>query len=204
MLLSAAALVLAGCAAHQYAAPAGAGDSVSYGNPPATTTTAPTSSSSVPPAPTTASATHNQADVTFVGDVVLLRQQAVQLGTLGASKGTNSDLKALANSLADEQYPAVDTLTGWLTQWGASVPSSTSTVTGLLSSSQLEQLEGLSGSAFDTKWVQDMTANHQAVATAAGTEASSGQNTQAKQVAQNLVTAEQDELTQLSALNVQG
>ena len=207
MLLSATVLGLAGalsgCANHEEAAAPGAGDSVSYGMPPATTAAAAASGAATEPtaAPTRADATHNQADVTFLNSVVLLRQQAVQLGFLGASNATGTNLKTLATTISGERYPALDTLIGWLTQWGQPTPSATtSQVTGLLTSAQITQLQGLKGTAFDGKLVSDLVANHQAVIGAANTEVSTGGNPQAQEVARNLVTLENTELTQLNAL----
>ena len=209
MLLSATVLGLAGalsgCANHEEAAAPGAGDSASYGMPPATPVGAGDTSGEPSAAPTQAGTQHSQADVTFLNSVVLLRQQAAQLGFMGVSSATNSGLKTLSQTISGERYPALDTLTGWLTQWGQPTPSATTTqVTGLLTSAQITQLQGLKGSAFDSKLVSDLVANHQAIISAANTEVSSGTNAQAQQVAQNLVTAETTELNQLNALGVTG
>lgn len=190
---------LSACAVHEQAAPPGAGQSQSFGMP------APGAGGSGVTAPAQADAQHNQADVAFVNSVVLLRQQAVQLGYLGKSNATDAKLKTLSGTFSTEQYPALDTLIGWLGQWGAPSPSPTATpVSGLLSPADLQQLQGLKGSAFDTKLVADLLANHQAVLAAVNTELSTGSNPQAKQVAQVLGSGEQAEINQLNALGTQG
>lgn len=210
MLLSATVLgltgTLSGCANHEEAAAPGAGHSASYGMPPATTAAASGGAAGEPSAaPTQAGTQHNQADVTFLDSVVLLRQQAVQLGFQGVSTATNAGLKTQSQTISGERYPALDTLLGWLTQWGQPAPSATTTqVAGLLTNDQMQQLSGLKGSAFDSKLVSDLVANHQAVINAANTEVSAGSNQQAQQVAQNLVTSETAELNQLNALGVAG
>ncbi|HWC81881.1 MAG TPA: DUF305 domain-containing protein [Pseudonocardiaceae bacterium] len=208
MLLSATVLGLgiglSGCANHEQAAAPGAGDSVSYGMPPATTSNSGTGGETmVPAAPSQADSTHNQADVTFLDDVVLLRQQAVQLATLGQSTATNPKLKTLCGQLAANVYPDAATLTGWLSQWNQPAPTAQSAqVDGLLTSSELSQLQAMSGTGFDSKLVSDLVANHQAVLSAANTEVTSGSNPQAKQVATNLVTAETAAVSQLNGLGI--
>jgi uncharacterized protein (DUF305 family) len=208
MLLSATVLGLAGavsgCANHAEAAAPGAGESVSYGLPPATTTGA-AAASGEPTAPAQANAQHNQADVTFLNSVALLHDQAGQLGSLGAASAINAQLRTLSQTISTERYPASETLANWLAQWGQPAPSASVTqVPGLLTTAQVQQLQGLKGSAFDSALVSDLVANHQAVISAANTEVSSGSNPQAQQVAQNLVTAEQAELNQLNALGLGG
>ena len=208
VLLSATALGLvgglSGCANHEVAAPPGAGESTSYGMPPSSTaTTAPAGSTGTTTLPAHVGAVHNQADVTFLDSVVLLRQQGTQLATLGSTQATNPKLKTLAGTLAQEQSVPTDTLTSWRPQWNQPAPSvGTTQVSGLLSTAELSQLQTLTGATFDTKLVRDLVANHQAVLNAANTELTAGTSQQAKQVAQNLVTSEQADLGQLNGLGI--
>lgn len=194
-LLSAAALGLAGCGNSEQAAPPGAGSSVSYGIPPTT-------------APATAGGQHSPADVAFLSQVVPLRQQVLQIAGLAQTASTNQKVKDLAQRILDDpSQPHVDTLNGYLTQWGQPTPttaaataSATPSVPGLLSEAQLEQLSTVKGADFDTQWgkaiQQNLTATQQAVAaiTTAGT------SQQVKQVAQQWGTVLAAELTQLQAL----
>ena len=192
VLFSATVLGLAACVNAEQSAPPGAGSSVSYGNPP-----------SGPP--TQVDNQHNQADVTFLNQVVLLRQQTVQLAYLGVQRSTNDKVKSLATKITQGQQPPVDTLIAWLRQWGQSAPSSSSPsasqVPGFLSQSQLQQLSSAQGATFDHQWAQNLTGIDQALLKAAQTEQAQGLNGQVKQVAQQLAGNVQSELSQLGSLS---
>jgi uncharacterized protein (DUF305 family) len=179
VLLSATVLGLAGCVNAEQPAPPGAGDSVSYGAPPASTTAAESPS-------TTASGGATQAaDVTFVKQALLLRQQQITMAAAAATSSTNSQVKALAATIKNDSVPSVTTLTGLLSQWGQQPPTATTDrAPGVLTSSQLSQLSSAKGTAFDMQWLQYMRANLQAAKNAAQTERSQGTSSQAKQLAQ--------------------
>ena len=198
VLLSATVLGLAGCVNAEKAAPAGAGASQSFG--PAPTTTAPPSV----PASTSggaAAAAHNAADITFLDQAVQLRQQAVGLATKASTVSTNSQIRTLATQIANDAVPSVDTMTGLLTQWGQPSPSSVpGQIPGLLSDSQVQQIEAATGTPFDMQWLQGVKGNLTAAEQAATTEASKGSNPTAKQLAQQWAAQLKTELNSLTAI----
>lgn len=202
VLLSAAVLGLAGCVNAEQSAPPGAGQSQSFG--PAPTTAAPTSTTSPggSVAPVSTGADHNAADVTFATQAVQLRDQAATLATKATTASTDARVQALATTIAGDVTPSVNTMNGWLAQWGqpaaGSVPGQV--VPGLLTSAQVQQLESATGTPFDMQWLQAMRGNLQASKTIATTEASKGSNAAAKQAAQQWVTELTSELSKLSAI----
>jgi uncharacterized protein (DUF305 family) len=194
VLFSATVLGLAGCVNAEQAAPAGAGNNVSYGAAPTTTT---------PPAPSgqvaiPASADHNQADVTFATQGTLLRQQAVTMANLAANS-TNAQVRTLGSKIAQDNVAAT-TMTGWLSKWGQPAPSSTDTGTGVLSAGQLQQLSTAKGTSFDMQWLQFMGANLTAARQAATTEQSGGKDSQAKQLAGTWADTLKSELTTINGI----
>jgi uncharacterized protein (DUF305 family) len=195
VLLSATVLGLSGCVNAEQAAPAGAGNSVSYGAAP-TTTTPQTPSSAADTIP--ASADHNQADVTFAKQGALLRQQAVTMANLAANS-TNAQVRALGAKISQDTESAT-TMTGWLSKWGQQAPTSTDTGTGVLSAGQLQQLSTAKGTSFDMQWLQFMGANLTAAQQGATTEQSGGKDSQAKQLATKWVTTLKSELTTLNGI----
>lgn len=145
---------------------------------------------------------HSAADVTFVKQALLLRQQALTMATAAAASSTNSQVKALATTIKNDAVPSVTTLTGWLSQWNQPTPTaSTDKGPGVLTSSQLAQLTSAKGTAFDMQWLQYMRANLQAAKNAAQTEGSQGSFGQAKQVAQQWSSALDAELTTANGIH---
>jgi uncharacterized protein (DUF305 family) len=201
VLLSATVLGLAGCVNAEKAAPAGAGDSVSYGAAPTTTAPPSASGSATPPsgqAANSTSADHNQADVTFARQGVLLRQQAVTMANLAANS-TNAQVRSLGEKISQDTESAT-TMTGWLSQWGQPAPSSSGTGAGVLSAGQLQQLSAAKGTAFDMQWLQFMGANLTAARQAATTEQAGGKDSQAKQFATTWAATLKSELSTLTGI----
>lgn len=193
VLLSATVLGLAGCVNAEQSAPAGAGNSQSFG-PPVTST-------STQPVPSSAGNQHNAADVTFLDQSVQLRQQAVTIANLAAKGSTNTQIHSLATDIAGGTGPSVTTMTGWLTQWNEPAPQSVAgPVPGVLAAADLQQLQSLTGTPFDMHWLQDMHGNLTAAQQLAGTEASKGSNPQAKALAQQWTAQLKTQLAQLATI----
>jgi uncharacterized protein (DUF305 family) len=192
VLLSATVLGLAGCVNAERAAPAGAGNSQSFG-PAATTSSAPSS-----PA-LDAGTQHNAADVTFLDQSVQLRQQALTIAGLAAKGSSNAQVQSLATDITSASGPSVTTMTGWLTQWNQPAPGAGS-VPGLLAATDLQQLQTLTGTPFDMHWLQDVHGNLTAAQQAASTETAKGSNPQAKALAQQWTAQLKAQLAKLSTI----
>jgi uncharacterized protein (DUF305 family) len=196
VLLSATVLGLAGCVNAEQAAPAGAGNSQSFGPAATTTSVAPVSSPAA-----VAGAQHNAADVTFLDQSVQLRQQALTIAGLAAKGSSNAQVQSLATDIADATGPSVTTMTGWLTQWNQPSPQSVpGQVPGVLAAADLQQLQTLTGTPFDMHWLQDVHGNLTAAQQLATTETTKGSNPQAKALAQQWTTQLKAQLAKLSTI----
>jgi uncharacterized protein (DUF305 family) len=93
-------------------------------------------------------------------------------------------------------------MSGWLTSWGQPVPTPTAghdmsqmgDMDGMMSEAEMQQLQAASGAAFDRMWLQMMTKHHQGAVTMATTETQQGQNSDAKALAQQIITAQNKEI----------
>jgi uncharacterized protein (DUF305 family) len=206
VLLSATALGLAGCVNAEKPAAPGAGESASYGPPPSsmppsTTSAASPSSSASQGSPTQTADKHNQADVTFAEQVVLLRQQALTMATVAGASSTNAQVKALSTQIRNDTVPATSTLTTLLSQWGQNVPAADSAnLPGVLTDAQMSQLTAAKGTAFDMHWLQYMRANLQAAGNAIAAEQSGGSSAEVKQVAQQWSSTARSELAKVNSI----
>ena len=207
-VLSAAAvsgvLVLAGCSDNS-----GGHDISQMSN----NTSATTSSSSTTAAVETSA--FNNADVMFLQMMYPHHAQAVDMANMVEGRTTNPEVLALAKDIATAQGPEMEQMTALLAQRGMSVPSTDSGggmsgmnhgapsgagMSGMMTPEQMTDLAAKSGTDFDTAWLQMMIEHHTGAIEMAQTELADGENADAKQMATDIIGAQQAEITTMHAL----
>jgi uncharacterized protein (DUF305 family) len=193
--------VLAGCSSGSTASPA--------------TTAAPAASSSA-----SASQAHNQADITFLQAMIPHHTQAVEMSKLAAQRASSPQVKDLAAGIEAAQQPEIDQMNAMLQAWNASMSATNGpsmsgmnhgnmggtaqtahgSMAGMMSDQQMQQLNTVSGPAFDRMFLQMMIQHHQGAVTMAKTELTDGQNPEAKALAQTIIDAQQREITEMQTL----
>jgi uncharacterized protein (DUF305 family) len=199
--LAATAALLVGCSPHD--------------NP---SSTSGTQSSAPAPAPA-AQAGHNQQDSTFAQEMIAHHTQAIDMAKLAPSRSTNPKVLDLASRIEKAQGPEIQQMQGWLTQWNAaagpssssmpgmdhgSVPSSPSSMPGMMAGTDMTKLQQAKGAAFDKMFLEMMIQHHQGAIDMSKTELASGSNPDAKTLAQNIIDAQQSEITEMQSLLTQG
>jgi putative membrane protein len=104
----------------------------------------------------------------------------VQLGQLALQKASSDDVKQFAQRMIDDHTKLNDQMKPIAAQVGVQPP------TALMPKDQkvMEKLQGLQGNAFDQAYIKDMVKDHMEDDQAFQKEASSGQNPQEKEAAQ--------------------
>ena len=165
-------------------------------------------------ADSTGQATHNDQDIAFAQGMIPHHQQAVDMATMAAEKATNGQVKDLASRIEGAQDPEIQQLTDMLDQWGASMPGMSDMPTtssmpgmdmggdGMMTDEEMQQLEQATGADFDRLWVQMMIKHHQGAVAMAKTEIEQGENPDAKALAQQIVTAQEAEITEMQGLSL--
>jgi uncharacterized protein (DUF305 family) len=153
---------------------------------------------------------HNQADITFLQGMVPHHSQAIAMAQLAPSRAASPQIKALASRIEAEQNPEIQQMNGLLTSWGAPVPATTGGMTGMqhehgqmpgmMSNAQMQQLTASSGPAFDRMFLQMMITHHQGAIDMSRTELAQGSNPVARQLAQQIITAQQAEIREMQTL----
>lgn len=123
-------------------------------------------------APTPAPAT-DPDDVRFLQDMVVHHAQAVAMVDLARAHLTDTEVKALASRIADEQEPEIAYLARLLRERGQQVPpqaenplfglrdhGSHGAMPGMATPQQLDQLGAARGVEADRLWLRLMTAHH--------------------------------------------
>jgi uncharacterized protein (DUF305 family) len=157
------------------------------------------------PAPDSQSTDHNAGDVVFAQAMIPHHQQAVEMAAMVPSRSTNPDVRVMATHISLDQQAEILTMTGLLAQWGEHVSTHHSehgamTMPGMVDGATLNQLQSLSGSAFDQLWMTSMIDHHQGAVTMAQTELSDGRSPDAIKLAELIISAQQREIAQMNNL----
>ena len=162
------------------------------------------SSASATPAP---AGTFNDADVTFLQMMYPHHEQAVQMADLVPSRSQDQQVIDLAAEIKAAQAPEMTQMQQMLESFGKSVPSGGDPMghdmPGMMSPEQMSSLEGMSGPEFDRMWLEMMIDHHNGAIQMAQTEIASGANPEAKQMAETIVTTQQREIDQMTAMLAQ-
>jgi uncharacterized protein (DUF305 family) len=149
-------------------------------------------------------AAFNDADVTFVNGMIPHHQQAVDMTALVPSRSQNDAVVKLAADISAEQGPEIQVMNVLLVQWSAGEDVHQDhdgmAMDGMVDPAAMAKLESLQGAEFDTLWLQSMMGHHEGAIKMAQTEIASGGNDDAKRLAQQIVTTQQAEITQMKQM----
>ncbi|WP_142058306.1 DUF305 domain-containing protein [Pseudonocardia kunmingensis] len=187
------------------------GASTPAGAPPSTAAEATPSAT----APEGVSAEHNEADIRFAQMMIPHHRQAVEMAEMAVERAENPDVKALAEQIQAAQDPEIATMTGFLETWGAEVPDDggmagmdhsdmpgmtdpgMSGMDGMTTPEQMEQLQGATGAAFDRMFLEMMIIHHESAVRDSERELAEGVNPQAKDLAAQIIEAQNAEIAQM-------
>ena len=159
---------------------------------------------------------HNDADVTFATSMIPHHQQALEMVDLTEGRTLDPAVRQLADQIEAAQSPEIDTMTGWLTDWGKPVPSVAGTgedshdmggmdmgsqdMPGMMSAEDMANLKGASGADFQDMWLRMMIRHHEGAITMAKAELSDGAYPPAEDLAQSIIDGQQAEIDQMRQL----
>ena len=164
-------------------------------------TSTPSESTSSDPA-----ADFNDADVSFATDMIPHHRQAVEMAELAGSRAQSPEVKALARQIMEAQDPEIQTMSGWLTAWGESVPEDMSgmdmstSMPGMMSSDDMDGLMNASGAEFDKMFLTMMIEHHNGAIEMAKTEQAEGEYPDAVALAQQIESAQTEEIATMQEL----
>jgi uncharacterized protein (DUF305 family) len=177
-------------------------------------TATPSASGPAPGAPSAAEAGQqfNDADVQFAQTMIPHHRQAVEMAELAADRAQSPEVIALAEQIKGAQDPEIATLTGFLQDWRAEVPTADATggmpgmdhgeggMPGMMTPGQMTDLSAAGGAEFDRMFLQMMVAHHESAVTDAQREQSAGVNPAAKELAGRIATAQTEEIGRMQQL----
>lgn len=156
-----------------------------------------------------AAAEHNDADVQFAQNMIPHHSQAIEMADLVIAGGVDPEVKALANRIKGEQGPEIETMRGWLRQWGESEQASGDmpgmdmggqSGMGMMSDDDMRKLQVASGAELDRMFLEMMTEHHRGAIEMARTEVEDGRYPPAKDLAEKIGDDQQAEIDEMQAL----
>jgi uncharacterized protein (DUF305 family) len=150
----------------------------------------------------------NDADVTFAESMIAHHEQAVEMATMAQERASSTEVTQLADKIEAAQGPEIDTMTGWLEDWGQKVsPDSTggmdhsgSDMSGMMSDADMERLGAATGAEFDQMFLEMMIEHHTGAIEMAKTEQQDGENPDAIALAEKIEADQTAEIAQMEEL----
>lgn len=148
-----------------------------------------------------ATAAPNDADVSFTQNMIPHHQQAIEMAKLVDTHTKRQVLRALADRIAVTQAQEVTLMQEWLRDWGKPAASGGMDhggmhMPGMMSETDMRQLKLTRSTDFDLMFLDMMTAHHQGAVEMANTELRNGSLPEVKQLAQQIIDAQQAETDQ--------
>ena len=160
-----------------------------------------------------ADAKFNATDVGFAQGMIPHHAQAIEMADLALTNTKNPDVLALANTIKAAQSPEIEKLSGWLGDWGQTIPSTASgsmdhdmtgmggmMMDGMMSQADMDRLETSTGTEFDRLWLELMIQHHEGAVKMSKSEVAGGKNPDAIALAQAIIASQQAEITTMESL----
>ena len=159
-------------------------------------------------APSQYAAAFNAADEMFVTMMIPHHQQAIEMADLILGKdGIDERVVTLAQQIKDAQGPEIETMQGWLQEWGLPSPDPSAGGMegmdhgdGMMSEEDMAALESATGVEATRLFLQGMIEHHNGAIMMAETELSNGQNPDALELAQQVIDGQSAEVTTMQEI----
>ena len=150
----------------------------------------------------------NDADVTFAQSMIPHHQQAVEMATMAQERASSADVKQLAERIEAAQGPEIDTMAGWLENWGQQVSPdseggmehSGGDMSGMISDADMESLGTATGAEFDQMFLEMMIEHHTGAIEMAKAEQQDGESPDAIALAEKIEADQTAEMAQMENL----
>jgi uncharacterized protein (DUF305 family) len=142
-------------------------------------------------------------DRLFLANMIAHHQGAVDMAKLALQNAKHQELKDMANDIVTAQESEIADMKSWQSQWG--YPSSSGemmmdhSAMGMMADmdSMTEALKGLTGDAFDKKFIELMIEHHQSAIDMAISGEVNAYHAEVKQLTKAIVTAQSGEIIQM-------
>ena len=161
-------------------------------------------------APPAGDAAFNDADVAFAQGMIPHHEQAIEMAQLAENRAADPRVSDLAARIEAAQAPELDTLTGWLSEWGVdgagedgghgSGMAHDAASMGTMSEEDMEALTAAEGAPFDRLFLEQMIVHHTGAVEMAETELADGEFPTALEMAETIRTTQNEEIAEMEQL----
>ena len=149
------------------------------------------------------SADFNDADIAFTMNMIMHHQQAIEMSEMLLEKdAVDQDVVDLAQNIKDAQQPEIDTMSGWLDDWGQPF----SGMEGMdhsgmmMSGDDMAALDAADGPDAGPLFLEQMIEHHQGAIDMAEEQITDGQNPAAVALAEKIVEDQTAEIVLMQEL----
>ncbi|CAN5187935.1 DUF305 domain-containing protein [soil metagenome] len=159
----------------------------------------------------------NDADVSFAQGMIPHHEQAVEMSDLALTNSESDEVQELAEEIQAAQGPEIETMEGFLADWGQEAPSGgmdemdgmdpgddgmeeMEGMQGMMSADEMADLSAATGAEFDTMFLEMMIEHHEGAITMGEVQLADGANDDAKELAEEIIEAQQAEIDQMESL----
>ena len=150
----------------------------------------------------------NEADVAFAQGMIAHHEQAIEMAeiALDPTVAAGAEVVDLATRIRDAQGPEVDTMTDWLSAAGAPVQMDSSDghemsqMEGMMTAEDMDALAAMTAEEFDRTWLEMMIVHHEGAIAQSQTVKADGSNPDVLALADQIIAAQQAEITEMQAL----
>jgi uncharacterized protein (DUF305 family) len=154
------------------------------------------------------SAAFNEADVTFLTDMIPHHAQALLMVDMTDGRELTPEFAELTTGIEAAQGPEIDQMSAWLDEWGYDVPDATSHMgmmtddngMGMMTDDDVESLGGMMGGSFEDMWMVMMIEHHEGAIDMSHTELAEGVSTDARDLAERIIAAQEAEIALMEEL----
>ena len=155
------------------------------------------------------SAEFNEADVSFVQGMIPHHRGALEMAQLAEGRAQDPRVLDLASRIEAAQDPEIETMTGWLEDWGQSESDDMGGMDmgddmGGMDMGGMDMdmsgLEAASGAEFDRMFLEMMTEHHRGAVEMAETEIADGQNAEAIALAREIASSQTAEIEEMQTI----
>lgn len=149
----------------------------------------------------------NDADIEFVEAMIPHHEGAITMAEMAADRAVAPEVKDLASRIAAAQGPEIETMQGWLEEWGVNSSAEDDgagmdhgDMSGDMGDGEMAELEAAQGEAFDEMFLTMMIEHHQGAVDMANSEIDDGLNADAIAMARDIIAAQEAEIEEMQGL----
>ena len=149
----------------------------------------------------------------FAQMMIVHHEGAIEMAQLAQEQAVTPEVQELAAQIEAAQGPEIELMQSWLQQWGEPAASeddmagmghgdtSGMEMDGMTQEEAMAELEGLSGEAFDARFLELMIEHHRGAVTMAQTALDEGQHPDVQELAEQVVTDQEAEIEHMEQLH---